>query len=126
MEELDIALITQRSIHGVFALISRTFFIQIINFAVNFLLTIYLSPAIFGLFFIVSAFIAFLSYFSDVGLAAALIQKKDALTDEDLSTTFTIQQILVILVCVVAFFLSYFIAAWYHLTSEGLVLFQAL
>ena len=76
MEEIDIALITQRSIRGIFALTSRTFFIQLISFAANFLLTIFLTPAIFGVYFIVSAAIAFLSYFSDIGLAAALIQKK--------------------------------------------------
>src|SRR5258706_6504900 len=105
MEEVDIALITQRSIRGIFALTSRTFFIQLIGFISNFLLTIFLTPSIFGVFFIVSAAIAFLSYFSDIGLAAALIQKKESLTDIDLKTTFTIQQALVILVFVVAFFL---------------------
>jgi len=81
MEELDIAIdiatVTKRSIHGVLALVSRTFFIQLVSFVTNFLLTIFLSPSIFGVFFVVSAAINFLGYFSDIGLAAALIQKKD-------------------------------------------------
>src|SRR5450759_5788741 len=93
MEEVDIALIIKRSIRGVFALTSRTFIIQIVSFLANFLLTIFLTPAIFGVFFVVSAAIAFLSYFSDIGLAAALIQQKEAITRADLKTTFTLQQL---------------------------------
>jgi len=126
MEEIDIALIAQRSIRGVFALTSRTFIIQIVGFLANFLLTIFLTPAIFGVFFVVSAAIAFLSYFSDIGLAAALIQKKEGISQEDLKTTFTIQQFLVLTVVVVALFLSNSIGSFYHLEKDGVFLFQAL
>ena len=126
MEEIDIALIKQRSIKGIFALTSRTFVIQIIGFLANFSLTIFLSPAIFGVFFLVSAAIAFLSYFSDIGLAAALIQKKESITDEDLKTTFTIQQVLVLTVVIIALVLSQYIGAFYHLGKDGVFLFQAL
>jgi O-antigen/teichoic acid export membrane protein len=126
MEEIDIALITKRSIRGIFALASRTFFLQAISFAGNFILTIFLSPSSFGVFFVVSAAIAFLSYFSDIGLAAALIQKKEAITEKDLKTTFTIQQILVVAVVVAALLLARTIGSFYNLTSEGVLLFQAL
>lgn len=126
MEEIDIALITKRSIRGVFALTSRTFVIQVIGFIANFLLTVFLTPSIFGVFFVVSAAIAFLSYFSDIGLAAALIQKKDSPTQEDLRTTFTLQQILVITAVVIAFLGSKFVGNFYHLEPEGIFLFQAL
>lgn len=126
MEELDIAAVTKRSIHGVFALVTRTFIIQIIAFIVNFLLTIFLTPAIFGVYYVVTAMIAFLSYFSDIGLAAALIQKKESITQEDLVTTFTMQQVLVITGCIIAFILSVPIGAFYHLNHQGLFLFQAL
>lgn len=126
MEELDIAAVTKRSIHGVFALVTRTFFIQIISFVVNFLLTIYLSPAVFGTYFIVTAMIAFLSYFSDIGLAAALIQKKESLTQEDLVTTFTLQQFLVITAVVIALSLTPIIGKFYNLNHGGLFLYDAL
>ncbi len=126
MEEIDISLIAKRSIKGVFALTSRTFFVQVVGFASNLLLTIFLSPSVFGVFFIVSAAIAFLSYFSDIGLAAALIQKKEPVTEDELRTTFTIQQILVVTVCVVALALSGPIASFYNLENEGLWLFRAL
>ncbi|HSA84355.1 MAG TPA: oligosaccharide flippase family protein [Patescibacteria group bacterium] len=126
MEELDIATVTKRSIRGVFALVSRTFFIQIISLVVITVLYAVLKEDEIGVFFLVSASIAFLSYFSDIGLAAALIQKKEALTDEDLKTTFTIQQALVITVCLIAIGLSGFVGNLYKLESSGVFLFQAL
>jgi O-antigen/teichoic acid export membrane protein len=126
MEELDIASITKRSIKGIFALTSRTFTIQIVSFITNFVLTIFLSPAVFGVYFIVSAAIAFLSYFSDIGLAAALIQKKEPVREEELRTTFTLQQILVLAVVVVSFSISGKIGSFYRLNSDGVFLFQAL
>ena len=126
MEELDVQTVTKRSIHGVFALVSRTFFIQFISLVVITVLYAVLQEEEIGVFFLVSASIAFLSYFSDIGLAAALIQKKEALTDEDLKTTFTIQQALVIFVCIVALSLSGFVGSLYHLDPKGVLLFQAL
>lgn len=126
MEELDIALVTKRSVRGIFALVSRTFVMQSINFSASFLLTIFLSPQIFGVFFVVSAAIAFLSYFSDIGLAAALIQKKEPIREEDLRTTFTIQQALVLTIAVIAFLASGAFASFYQLEKEGILLFQAL
>jgi len=126
MEEIDIATVTKRSIHGVLALVSRTFFIQAIAFVTNFLLTIFLTPAIFGVYFVVSAAINFLGYFSDIGLAAALIQKKEEITREELKTTFTIQQVLVITVVIIALIISGQVGRFYHLNSSGVLLFQAL
>jgi O-antigen/teichoic acid export membrane protein len=126
MEELDIATVTRRSIHGVFALVSRTFFIQLLNLGVTTVLYAVLNQSEIGIFFLVSASIAFLTYFSDIGLAAALIQKKEALTDEDLKTTFTIQQAMVITACVIALLLSGFVGHIYKLNWEGVLLFQAL
>lgn len=126
MEEIDIALIKKKSIHGILALTSRTFFIQVVSFVANFLLTIYLAPEMFGVFFVVSAAIAFLTYFSDIGLAAALIQKKESITRYDLKTTFTIQQVLVITLVGLALLSSNWLGAFYRLGSEGVLLFQAL
>jgi O-antigen/teichoic acid export membrane protein len=126
MEEVDIALVKKRSIKGIFALTSRTFVVQLVSFASNLLLTIFLSPAVFGVYFVVSAAIAFLSYFSDIGLAAALIQKKEEITEEELRTTFTIQQVLVVTVVLLALALSPFIAKFYNLKAEEILLYQAL
>lgn len=126
MRSVDIALIKKRSIKGIFALTYRTFLIQILGLLSNLILTIYLSPAVFGVYFVVSAAIAFLSYFSDVGLAAALIQKKENITEEDYKTTFTIQQALVLTIVILAFLASGFVKSFYKLDSSGIFLFQAL
>ncbi len=126
MDELDLATIKKRSITGVVALTSRTFFLQIVNFVAMFLLTIFLAPEAFGIFFVVTAVVNFLNYFSDIGLAAALIQKKEKLTDADLKTTFTIQQALVIFLVILAFLGSTQVAKFYNLSSAGLWLFRAL
>lgn len=126
MEELDLAAITKRSIHGVFALVSRTFFLQIFNFVTNIFLITYLSPAAFGIFTVVTALIAFLQYFSDIGLAGALIQKKEEVTQEDLATTFTIQQGLILSAVILALIFSPAISRFYHLDQAGLYLLDAL
>lgn len=126
MQELDIAQIKKKSLTGIIALTSRTFLLQIIAFGATFLLTIFLTPQIFGIFYVVSAVISFLGYFSDIGLAAALIQKKEAVTQEDLVTTFTIQQILVGLVVIIALLFSESIGKFYGLDVSGIWLFRAL
>lgn len=126
MENLSLAEVAKRSIKGVLALTSRTLVLQLIGLITSFILTIFLDPRTFGVFFVVSAAIAFLSYFSDIGLAAALIQKKDAITKEELKVTFTIQQALVLTLVIIAFLASSFVGEFYDLNREGTLLFQAL
>ena len=126
MEELNIDTIKKRSLKGVLALTSRTFLLQITSFFATFLLTIFLSPTIFGIFYLVSAIISFLGYFSDIGLAAALIQKKEDVTPDDLATTFTIQQIIVGFVVILSFAFSSVIVDFYGLNQNGLWLLRAL
>ena len=122
----DLELIKKKAISGVVTFTLRTFFIQVFTFAATFILTIIIDPSIFGVFFVVSAFINLFVYFSDIGLAAALIQKKEELTKEDLSTTFTIQQVIVISLVVIGLVFSSKVALFYHLDAKGLMLLRAL
>lgn len=126
MVDIDIALLKRKSLAGVVAMTTRTFVLQIIAFSATFLLTIFLSPSVFGVFYVVSAVISFLGYFSDIGLAAALIQKKEEISREDLITTFTIQQVLVGIIVVAGFLLSSFVSTFYGLDGNGLWLYLAL
>lgn len=126
MEELDIAAVLHRSIRGVVALVSRTLFIQVLNLFAQIFLTILLMPSIYGVYLVVSSVIAFLSYFSDIGLAAALIQKKEAITQDDLRTTFTLQQLLVITASAIFLLLSPWISKFYHFDSASMGLFYVL
>jgi len=96
---VNIAVITKRSISGAsFALTSRTFVIQIVSFLANFLLTIFFCrPAIFGgLFLSFRPQLLSSPIFRILVWRPALIQKKEAITREDLKTNFTLQQILVV------------------------------
>jgi len=126
MPDIDIELIKRRSVVGVVALTARTFILQIVAFGATFLLTLFLSPDVFGVFYVVSAIISFLGYFSDIGLAAALVQKKEEVTREDLGTTFVIQQGLVITLVIISLIFSQHVAAFYRLDEAGVWLLRAL
>src|SRR3989344_1868821 len=117
---------SKKSAAGIVALTSRTFVLQVVAFFSTFLLTIFLTPQGFGVFYVVSAVISFLNYFFAIWLAAALIQKKEKITQEDLRTTFTIQQVLVVAAMVTALLFSRSIGFFYGLDNAGLWLIRAL
>lgn len=125
MEDFDLNLVAKKSVKSVFALVSRTFFVQVLGIVASFILTVFLSPENFGVFFIVSSVVVFLNYFSDIGLAASLIQKKEEPTKEELRTTFTIQQALVLVIIVPSFIFSREITDFFKLDSSGYFLFIA-
>ena len=126
IEEIDIEAVKKRSLTGVLSLVSRSFVVQAISQVSFFLLTIFLDPGTFGVYYLVSALINFFNYFSDIGLAAALIQKKEKLSEDDLRTTFFIQQTLVILLTITIFCLSPLIVKSFGLDKSALYLFYSL
>jgi len=91
----------------------------------NLVLTVLLSPTIFGMYITVLSIISLLNYFSDIGLAASLIQKK-AITDDDIKTTFTVQQILIMSLVIIGFLSTSFIKKFYSLPVEGTYLYWGL
>ncbi|MFH0773502.1 MAG: oligosaccharide flippase family protein [bacterium] len=91
----------------------------------NLVVTILLSPAIFGMYITVMSLISVLNYFSDIGLAASLVQKKEASRD-DFVTTFTVQQFLVVVIISIGFLGSEFVRSFYKLPPEGIYLYWAL
>jgi len=96
--ELEVSEISRRAVSGVMVLTLRKFALRAISYLGGIFLARLLAPEIFGIFAIISFVINFFAFFSDVGLGAALIQKKDELTKKDLAVTFTLQQILVVAV----------------------------
>ncbi len=119
-------LIKQKALRGVFTLTFRRLLLKIIDTVGIIYLARLLSQESFGVFTIISFVVfTFLSFFSDVGLGAALIQKK-AVTKADLQTTFTIQQLLVTLLLLLAWFFAPKLAAWYDLGESGLWLIRVL
>jgi len=124
--EISLETVKSRAVKGVLALTGRTFILNAITLVAQGFLWAFLAPAEFGLFWIVSAIVNFLVYFSDIGLAAALIQKKEAPTEDDLKTTFTVQQILVVLLLVVLVVVTPILKRTYSLTPQGVMLLYAL
>lgn len=125
-QEITIEVVKERVVKGAAILTARTFFIQAISFGANVFLTVFLEPSSYGVFFLVSAVINFLIYFSDIGFAAALIQKKEKLTQADLRTVFTTQQALIIVLISAVFFMTPLIRGIYHLNNEAVYLLWAL
>lgn len=126
MEEAEFSLVKNKIVGGVFALTTRTFILQIISFGSTLILTVLLTPSVFGVFFVVSALISFLNYFSDIGLAAALIQKKAEPSNQELGTVFTIQQILVGSAVIIGLYFSTSVGRFYNLGHDGELLLQLL
>lgn len=128
IEEISLDSVKKRAVSGVILLTFRTILLQIISFVGFYvLLPLFVTDiADYGIFFILSSVINFLSYFSDIGLAAALIQKKESLSDKDLKTTFTVQQILVFSAVILVFVLTPIIKSWQHLDQASVFLLWSL
>ncbi len=124
--ELTVETVKKRAVSGAVILTGRNVLIQGISFFATALLTVFLTPSEFGVFFIVSAVTGFLAYFGDIGFAASLIQKKDKLTDIELKTVFTVQQIFIILLLIIVFLLTPLIQNFYNLSQEAVYLLWAL
>src|SRR4030066_1528893 len=124
--EITIDTVKSRAVKGVVVLTGRTFLLSVLSLVATGFLTVFLSPSEFGIFWIVSAIVNFLAYFSDVGLAAALIQKKENPDKADLRTTFTVQQVLVLTLLVIIFLGSPTLSRIYGFTSEARMLLYAL
>lgn len=91
MDKFNPDLIIKRSIRGIFTLISRTFFLNIISFVAFLVITSVLGASEIGVFTAVIAIQRVISFFTDFGLGAALVQKKQELKQADITTAFTVQ-----------------------------------
>jgi len=91
---IDISLIKKKSFSGAVSYFLRTILLQGIGIVSVLILSAYLSPEDFGIYGFVVIIIGILGFFSDIGLAAALVQKEEEPTQTDYATAFTVQQIL--------------------------------
>lgn len=108
-----------KAIRGVFTLTFRRLILKVIDTVGIITLARLLSQESFGVFGIISFVVfTFLSFFSDVGFGAALIQKEDV-SDDDLRTTFTIQQGLVTAILIVAWVVAPMVGRFYNLGDSG-------
>lgn len=109
----------QKAVRGVFTLSFRRLILKVIDTFGVIALARLLSQESFGIFGIVTFVVfTFLSFFSDIGLGAALIQK-EKVSDDDLKTTFTIQQLLVTILLVISWMVAPWVGEFYNLGESG-------
>ncbi len=127
MSSLNIDNIKLKAFKGVFTLTFRRLILKVIDTVGVIILARALTQDVFGIFGIISFVVfTFLSFFSDIGFGAALIQKKEELTQNDIRTTFTIQQSLVTLLLIIAWLASPSISHFYNLGLQGIWLIRVL
>ncbi len=127
MTELNLDNLKARAFKGVFTLTFRRLILKIIDTVGLIFLARALTTDSFGVFGIISFVVfTFLSFFSDIGFGAALIQKKEELSVEDTRTTFTIQQGLVTLLLLIAWVIAPYASNWYNLGVQGMWLIRIL
>jgi len=126
MEELDLQLLGKQSIKGIVALISRTFLLQLISGIAFIIISSFLLPVDVGIYTALIAIQKIISFFTDFGLGAALIQKKEELTQGDLRTSFTIQAGITFLIFIAVVLLRSEISKFFKLNAAGEGLLLAL
>lgn len=119
MEELSVNTIAARAVKGIAALVSRQFIINLISLAASLIIYSILPKEDIGIYTVVIAMQRVISFFTDFGLGAALIQKKEQLTDSDLSTTFTLQSILTFAIFVLTLLLLPLLINFFKLNASG-------
>ncbi|MFH2019695.1 MAG: oligosaccharide flippase family protein, partial [bacterium] len=109
----------QKAVRSVLTLTFRRLILKVIDTVGIIYLARLLSQSSFGTFSIISFVVfTFLSFFSDIGFGAALIQK-EKVSDNDLKTTFTIQQMLVTALLLIAWIAAPFVERFYNLDPSS-------
>src|SRR3989454_4232864 len=119
LEDIDRSLIRARATRGVAFLVLRYAGIRLLGLAANIVLSRLLSPEAFGIYAITLFLLVLLGFVGDFGLSASLLQQRRAISDADIRTVFTAQQLLVLSLLVVLFLLAPALASSYHLGASG-------
>ncbi|MBT3249349.1 MAG: oligosaccharide flippase family protein [Candidatus Pacebacteria bacterium] len=94
LDKDELQSIKKKTVSGAVSYVGRTAILQAIGLVSSLFLSAFLSPEDFGIYGFVVQIIGLLVFFSDIGLAAALVQKKSKPTLKEYRTAFTVQQIL--------------------------------
>lgn len=125
MENLDPLTLARRSVHGVVALISRNFALQLISLFASVIIFSLLSKEDIGVYTVVIAVQRIISFITDFGIGAALIQR-EKIEEADLTTSFTIQFGITLLVFVLIFIFQGQLRSFFGLSYEATLLLLAL
>ena len=108
-----------RAVRGVVSLLTRQAITRLLGFAGMLVLARVLAPAMFGVFAIAQFIVLFFEQFSSLGLAAALIRKREPVLEAEIQTVFTMQMMLVLASVTAILALAKPIAAHYELSDDG-------
>ena len=118
--------IKRRALRGAASLLTRQLVVRGLGFVGTLLLARILTPEVFGVFAIVMFVMAFFEQLSSLGLAAALLRKREPPTTAEVRTVFTIQQAIVWLVAGTALLGAAPITRHFELAAEFVWLIRAL
>lgn len=124
--ELEALEVKNRSVRGVIAYAFRTFALQAIGLFANLVISAFILPGEYGVYYIVLSLLGLFTFLSDIGLAATLIQKKEKPSLAELRTTFTVQMGLAALIGVLLIALTPVWQTTQNLTGHELWLLYAL
>ena len=116
----DIKQIKQRGVLSAGSLLFQSGFSAILGFTAFFILTLKSNLYLLGIYNTVLAMMAFFNYFSSLGLAAAIIQKKE-IDEKDLNTAFIIQTSLSLFIIIIGFFLTNYLFIIYKDLPKSVV-----
>ncbi len=126
-EAMPLNEIKRRVITSFMSLTARQIALRAISFiSLNIILAKVLPVETLGIFNIATAVVTFFAFFSDIGLAASLIQKKEAVTDADIKTVFTIQQLIITTLSLIIIIGAPFAGSFYGLNADGIWLVRVL
>lgn len=124
---LSVSEIKKRVLSSFMSLTARQIALRAISFiTLNIILARTLPVETLGIFNIATSVITFFAFFSDIGLAASLIQKKEAVTDADIKTVFSIQQSIVTVLSLIIIAFAPQIGQFYSLDDSGVWLVRIL
>jgi O-antigen/teichoic acid export membrane protein len=110
-----------RASRGVLLLLLRYGVVQVVGLGANIALSRLLSPASFGIYAITLAILVLLSWISDFGLGAALLQRRESMTERALGTVFLVQQCVLVALVVVIIAAAAPLAEAYGLGRDGVL-----
>jgi len=114
----------QNSLKSLGYLFFQSGYSAVLGLITNLIITALAAKQVFGIYATTLATIAIFNYLSDIGLAGALIQKKEV-TEDDLSTVFTVQQSIITTLVICGLLLTPFVQSYYHLPKDAIYLYWA-
>lgn len=115
-----------KTIKSIVALTSRSLFLQLISAVALIFLGALLTHEEVGVYIVIVAITRIFTFFTDLGLGAALVQKSTDLDKNDLNTAFFVQTVLVGAVVIIGLLATPFVVKFSHLSGASVFLYQVL